>query len=59
MNLDRHYGKTMFTKSGYPTTLTDKSGFEIFCQTQKIKSASFKNILYKGDSINHRKLSLL
>ena len=38
--------------------LTDQSGFEIFCQTPK-KSASFKNIHCKVDSINYRKLLLL
>ena len=38
--------------------LTDDSGLEIFCQTQK-KSASFKNIHCKGDSINFRNLSML
>ena len=39
--------------------LTDESDFEIFCQTQKKKSASFKNILCKCDAVNYRKLSLL
>ena len=42
--------------------LTDVSGFEIFCQTpkkKKKKSASFKNIHFKDDSINYRKLSVL
>ena len=48
-------------KKSHLWCLTDESGFEIFCQTPKKKkeSASFKNILCKGDSINYRKLSLL
>ena len=38
---------------------TDESGFEIFCQTQKKKSASFKNIHCMGDLIHYSKLSML
>ena len=33
--------------------------FSVRLQKKKKKSASFKNILCKGDSINYRKLSLL
>ena len=48
-------------KKSHLWCLTDESVFEIFCQTpkKKKKSASFKNILCKCDSINYRKLSLL
>ena len=49
-------------KKKSPLVSYEHSGFEIFCQTPKKKeekSASFKNILCKGDSINYRKLSLL
>ena len=52
---------SFFWKKRHLWCLTDESGFEIFCQTPKKrkKSASFKNMLCKGDSINYRKLSLL
>ena len=49
-------------KKSHLWCLTDESGFENFLSDSKNrneKSASFKNILCRCDSINYRKLSLL